>query len=338
MNKNLRALDSLGEPSKHWDTLLIHIMTHNLDCKTYREWEEHKGQLDKRSQITFDQFLNFIKIRADLNETLEMSSSTVHNNMNTAPKSNSKIKTLLSMSDHIGQRNNNVPGLGKLCPKCNGEHRLNVCPQFLALSTNERLLLLPSFKICFNCFSAGHYANHCRKTGCKVCHKKHNTLVHSADHKHKPAPTEYSSVNLDKPYEQSSQQSQSSNLTLSASVSAAPRGDQADVILSTALIKVYGNNNREYIARVIFDSGSTSSFITEKLYHRLELSANVIKSFVTGVGKSVAPISKICDLRLKSLNSDFSTSLKCFVLPTITDYVPSSPLNLSSLKLPSNIC
>ncbi|XP_045539664.1 uncharacterized protein LOC123722310 [Papilio machaon] len=42
INKNIRALESLGEPVSYWDTLLIYIISHKLDSKTYREWEEYK--------------------------------------------------------------------------------------------------------------------------------------------------------------------------------------------------------------------------------------------------------------------------------------------------------
>lgn len=51
ISKNLRALESLGEPVSHWDTLVIYIVTHKLDAKTYREWEECKGQLGKDKPI-----------------------------------------------------------------------------------------------------------------------------------------------------------------------------------------------------------------------------------------------------------------------------------------------
>ncbi|XP_047032323.1 uncharacterized protein LOC124639132 [Helicoverpa zea] len=47
VNKNLRSLESLGEPTDHWDTLLIHMVSTKLDAKTFREWEEFKGRFVK---------------------------------------------------------------------------------------------------------------------------------------------------------------------------------------------------------------------------------------------------------------------------------------------------
>lgn len=55
-NKNLRALSSLGQPTEHWDTLIIHIMSKKLDLKTFTEWEEHRNSITAYPTLT--QFLN----------------------------------------------------------------------------------------------------------------------------------------------------------------------------------------------------------------------------------------------------------------------------------------
>ncbi|KAJ8953098.1 hypothetical protein NQ318_013440 [Aromia moschata] len=39
VTKQLRSLKALGEPTEHWDTLIIHIITSKLDNTTRREWE-----------------------------------------------------------------------------------------------------------------------------------------------------------------------------------------------------------------------------------------------------------------------------------------------------------
>ncbi|CAK1584852.1 unnamed protein product [Parnassius mnemosyne] len=251
INKNLRALESLGEPTKQWDTLLIHIITQKLDAKTYREWEESK-----------------------------------------------------------------------------------------------------EYKVCFNCLNSGHYANHCKKPGCKICHRKHNTLVHVADYQSKPITdinTSNTSSGNNKPvmqghFEQTnsstgSQLSSNSNahLSLSAKVGTASCSEQGDVLLSTALIKVIGKNGCPYIARAILDSGSNACLITEELYQRLGLPAQNVNQSVVGINNASAHIKKICKVSIKSLNDNFSSNLHCFVLPSITQNVPTRYVNLSNLKIPSNI-
>lgn len=181
MNKNLRALESLGEPVKQWDTLLIHILSHKLDSKSYREWEELKGRLDKSKSIELDTFITFLRNRADLIETLELSrNQTAVVNQPQGFKSPTKLKTFISVQDPSCSDTQSVASsISKCCPNCNNEsHNLVNCPQFLSLTPNARLKSLFRYKICFNCFRSGHYANHCKKPGCKLCKRRHNTLIH----------------------------------------------------------------------------------------------------------------------------------------------------------------
>ncbi|KAF9810467.1 hypothetical protein SFRURICE_011230, partial [Spodoptera frugiperda] len=91
VNKNIRALKTLGEPVDSWDTLLIYIIRQKLDTKTFREWEEYKGRIDKSKRITFDQFIEFMRNRAELIETLEKSRHSTNTHTNT--KQNTKIKS-----------------------------------------------------------------------------------------------------------------------------------------------------------------------------------------------------------------------------------------------------
>ncbi|XP_045769775.1 uncharacterized protein LOC123870493 [Maniola jurtina] len=47
--------------------------------------------------------------------------------------------------------------------------------------------------------------------------------------------------------------------------------------------------------------------------------------------------SKLCRVSVKSLNESFSTDLVCYVLPAITDNVPGREIDISSLRIPSDI-
>lgn len=360
INKNLRALESLGEPVTHWDTLLIHIVTQKLDAKTYREWEEYKGNLGKGKDktIKFDSFLEFLHNRADLIETIEMSQNAQKTG---SSKCATKIKTMVSVQG--GSYNNNNPSTTtnnyknhssmKPCPNCNGEHYLNNCPNFLALSSEARYKLLPNYKLCFNCFRSGHYANSCKKSGCKVCKRKHHTLIHVNEFSVRQS-TASVSANCDNG-NNASESSQSiksqpsvvpssshnPSVVLSGTVMTTNENSgqgQCDVLLSTALVKLYDSNNREVIARAILDSGSTSCLMTEDLYKQLNLPVNCINKSVIGINNITSHISQMCRVQVKSLNENFSTCLSCFILPSITDNVPGCRIDVRSLRVPSDIC
>lgn len=340
INKNLRALESLGEPVNQWDTLLIYIITHKLDSKTYREWEEYKGNLEKNSKITFPTFLTFIKNRADIIETLELSNSSATKNANTLK--NVKIKTMLvqdyyNKSNTGDDKNNLNPAVfkPKKCQKCSGDHKLSSCPEFLALSCEARLQILPSYKVCFNCLSVGHYANNCKKAGCKICRRKHHTLVHVAEHsKFKNTLSVHKTVNGNDTGNNaimSTQPNQSANLSLTAKI-------EHSVLLSTALVNVIGENNIVYTARALLDSGSTSCLMTEVLYKQLGLSGHNVSNSVMGINNSLSQINKMCFVAIKSINNDYMVKINCFVLTSITENVPNKYINPSSLKIPSDIC
>uniref|UniRef100_A0A2A4JM97 Uncharacterized protein n=1 Tax=Heliothis virescens TaxID=7102 RepID=A0A2A4JM97_HELVI len=333
INKNLRALESLDEPVSHWDTLLIYIITQKLDSKTYREWEEYKGRLDKDFNITLTVFLTFIKSRAELLETLEMSHSTISKHQNVTKSS--KVRTMVIQDSNKTDNNNQVSDIHtkpKKCVKCNGEHNLSSCPQFLALSNEARLQLLPKYKICFNCFSSGHYANNCKKSGCKICRRRHHTLIHVVDPAKKselPVPSTDSEV-------ATSSQVPSANSASSVSLSASV--ERGDVLLSTALIKVTGKDGQQYVTRAVLDSGSTSCLMTEKLYSQLGLTAETVNNSLLGINNSSSHINKMSSVSIKSLDGSYSNKITCFVLPLITSEIPSKHINLTKLQIPSNIC
>ncbi|XP_047517388.1 uncharacterized protein LOC125057652 [Pieris napi] len=236
LNKNLRALDTLGESTKHWDTLLVYLISQKLDTKSFREWEEYKGRLPTDTRIELLHLLDFLRVRITLLDSVE-------HNTNSKIKPSHKIMTL---------QTNNI-NIKEICPKCDGEHKLNMCSQFLALNNEERLQLLPTFKVCFNCFSKSHFSNNCKKSGCKICKKKHSVLVHVADKQKLLVRGEGIGSNATPAI------SNPNNLTLSTSVSSAGQDNNCRrgnlVLLSTALVKLYDSNNREHVVRVILDSG-----------------------------------------------------------------------------------
>ncbi|KAH9643007.1 hypothetical protein HF086_013568 [Spodoptera exigua] len=271
INKNLRALESLGEPVSHWDTLLIYIITNKFDSKTYREWEEYKGCLSRDSKITFKLFITFIKNRAEILETLELSTSNKHSN----PGKHSKhVRTMLAQDSIKSntydnhKQDNGSSNKPKNCVMCNGDHKLSSCTQFLSLNNESRLKLLPKYKVCYNCFNHGHYANSCKRFGCKICRRKHNTLVHvdivSKLSKSDQTGASSSSDNTNDSVNVSTQSAVGTGLSLSASVA------QGDVLLATALVKIMGINGKQYVVRAVLDSGSTSCLMTERLFHQLD--------------------------------------------------------------------
>lgn len=329
VNKNIRALKTLGEPVHNWDTLLIYVIRQKFDSKTFREWEEYKGHLDKSKQITLQHIIEFMQSRADFMETLEKSRHSTTN-----LKNNTKIKALVSTENTKSKSDSS----SQSCPKCNGDHNLNSCPEFLALSVNDRISILPRFKVCYNCFRHGHFPNNCKKPGCKVCKRKHHTLIHNPDYKPKPVSSKSADGTTDKGKVDASStvvDNNNSHVALSANITAHSQASSTgDVLLSTALIRCYDANNKEHIARALLDSASTSCLMTEELFKKLNLPYLNTNKSIQGINNSLSQVTKMCRVHIQSLHECYTNDITCFVLPTITDNVPTRQVKIN---IPSNI-
>ncbi|XP_045461813.1 uncharacterized protein LOC123671948 [Harmonia axyridis] len=55
--KNIRALNNLGEPSDQWSTLLVYLVSSKLDIKTQKEWIRESSKLNQPTIKELMQFL-----------------------------------------------------------------------------------------------------------------------------------------------------------------------------------------------------------------------------------------------------------------------------------------
>ncbi|KAI5637046.1 putative peptidase (DUF1758) domain-containing protein [Phthorimaea operculella] len=348
--KNLRALEGLGEPTSHWDTLIIHIVTSKLDSVTEREWEQHKSSLlgDTSKSITLDQLIKFMKDRADMldminhsKKSLNITSPTpasshhqVHsyfttNIANNKNNASHKTNTKRYAQTHAPVRFNNK-NFARSCPVCTGNHPLYSCSDFLRLSATERLKVLNDKHLCVNCMRTGHGADACWFGPCKQpnCDLKHNSLVHGA---------ETSRDRAEKTIGENS-----THTSLHSAYQGKITADKPGLpilkpsLLSTALVDVADSRNCLHTIRCVLDNGSQRCIVSESLIKKLDL--NLIQSThkITGVGQTVTSSSHICELKLHSKTSNFNTNLTCLVLPSITSDLSTS-FDLHSIHIPDNI-
>lgn len=67
------------------------------------------------------------------------------------------------------------------CGLCKQDHALKTCRKFLNASADERYDVAIMQGYCINCLARSHRVENCRNEyGCRVCTKRHNTLVHDA--------------------------------------------------------------------------------------------------------------------------------------------------------------
>ncbi|XP_045774640.1 uncharacterized protein LOC123873700 [Maniola jurtina] len=307
INRNLCALNTLGQPTDHWDTLVIHLMSRKLDSVTFREWEEHRNSIT--TSPTLKQFIDFLIGRADLLDTIQLEEtqrqSTSQTNQNTQFTQN-KHNTL---SKNTSLNKEKITLKTTACPLCTQNHFLFSCSEFRKLSVDERLEKMKNFSVCKNCLRPGHKDSQCRLTHCKYCSLKHSTLLHKDTEQHT---TVALSANI-----------QTSNKPLT--------------LLSTALVNVVGADGKLHPARALLDNASTGHYVTQHLCEKLGLLRRSVSSSVTGINNQLSYVAESCTLPLESYSGDFKVNLECHVLPQITNTLPSCNIDIRSLKLPPHI-
>lgn len=310
--KGIRSLEALKIKVDTWDIIIIYFMVQKLDPVTAREWEEHKT---KEKLPSLDEFKSFLKSRAELLETLEVSSK--ENKLNSKHKSKSFVVTNIS------------------CPLCKHNHNIINCTDFLKLTTYERYECAKQLKLCLNCLKPNHVSKSCSAGKCRKCHNNHNTLLHYAKR-----PFEQPSASAQNTSGTVSEMQTASNIeenVLFSGVNTSADVCQTDTLLSTALVKVCSLDCKFYTCRVLLDSGSQSNFVTERLCQKLNLSMQKIDVSVIGINQVVSPIKYRCDVNIQSLQNWFKKTISCLVVPRITDCIPSSNLNFSHLNIPRHL-
>ncbi|KAJ0169350.1 hypothetical protein K1T71_015234 [Dendrolimus kikuchii] len=338
VSKNMRALSTLGQPTVHWDTLIIFMVTSKLDATTSIKWEEYKN--NKTNIPTLEEFYEFIRNRANIlestraiqGEKFSQNQNIKYNNFQTQTlqvKNNNKSNTNLSIcsQDKIYE---------KLCLSCNEQgHLISECNKFLKLNIQDRFKEVQRLRLCSNCLREGHKTFHCRvKSLCK-CKKKHNYLLHN-EHQ-----SLNSSEQVSLPLVSNSASDHTSTPSLSSSCNMISLSTTSigQVLLSTALVKVINvNNEHTYLARALLDTGSQSSFITNRLKNKIMLSSDIIKPIcISGITNMNFNIKEKCSVYIQSRTSTFNTHINCLIVPEITGTIPSVPVNIANLNIPTNL-
>lgn len=82
-----------------------------------------------------------------------------------------------------------VTSTGQSCPVCKEEqHLLYRCGKFRALTVPQRIEIVKDNKLCSICLRVNHAQRKCTLGNCKICDKRHNTLLHLP--KETPAPAD----------------------------------------------------------------------------------------------------------------------------------------------------
>ncbi|XP_045777595.1 uncharacterized protein LOC123875672 [Maniola jurtina] len=350
--KNLRSLKLLGEPTEHWDTLIIYMVVSKLDDSTERAWEKHRSELglgeqqkDGKVLVQVTHLLEFLKARADMLETLHVSHSKNNQDFNKFTKNSNNSPGNRDTSGNKVRCNVSTSNLDKQfkrsCPYCKDIHNLYSCQTFLDSTIDNKINFIKKNKLCVNCLRAGHGPDVCRFGPCRKCNLKHNTIIHrerSATEGQVAlplAPAQNECIS-DSP-QCTSVQTYSSQVISGSDVKCAQASLTQPVLLSTALVRVTDDSGKTIICRVMLDSGSQCCFIRKAICDQINTPLIQSTRKIQGIGNSVTQCFQSCKINIRSLNDDYSTHVQCLVLPQITPPAPSIPINFNQIKIPHHI-
>ncbi|KAH9641403.1 hypothetical protein HF086_011432 [Spodoptera exigua] len=203
------------------------------------------------------------------------------------------------------------------CEYCAEPHKLCFCKQFAKQSLDQRREFVAKNKICFNCLGSNHTVYDCKKqTFCRVCNKRHHSLLHPNKELHANNDAVVKSAT------ENTSASTSDQIVTCFSTRKFPKPKQ--VLLATALIKAENKLGEFQTVRALLDQGSQACFITEATAQYLRLKKIPVRGIVSGLGDERPTISKyMVNLTIKSkVDQEFILNINAYVLNHITSYLP----------------
>lgn len=304
----LKAINIPHEADFIWLTLALR----KLDPETRRDFEI---AYVKEEWPTFANLETFIRGRCKIRQLSEPHSlipSKGHN-----PSQASKKGHVFAMTSRPSN---------SAC-YCNTQHPLHECPIFKSKSVNSRRAFIKDKMICFNCLKPGHLINNCNSSRrCRLCQRKHNTLLCTGDTS-KPSAPPVEAIKKQQSDSVAVNPTPSANQEESSTVIASVLG-RKQVILGTAIAFIadyWGNLQR---VRIFIDSGSQYTLITSECARRLGLHWSPSKHKPLGAGGEPVLIVK-GELHCKIISRiDPSCHLEAapLVVSTIVSKLPMKPL------------
>ena len=312
--QHLRALKAMGnEPSGAFITSTLEL---KLDTNTMFEWQRHSQSSTEVPH--YKELLQFVDLRAQASESATSGVAKKSFDKNNAPpplrKNYASGKPVASFAASADS------SLG-LCIACKSEkHPLYVCTRFKSMCHSDKLSLLRSNGVCINCLRPGHYTRSCRSLHkCRVCQRHHHTLLHIEERNTLPVGTTLGTPDPATPSGSSAQNSDSTLITAYATT-----GIRSDILLMTCRVIVESSHGSRMEARALLDSGSSASFVSQRLAQCLHLSHSSQFTRITGVA-GFAPNSShpITTFHVSALcNHGSRYPVTAVIVPRVTSDLP----------------
>lgn len=302
----VNQLHSLGMPTQEWDDILVFMFAEKLDSTTRRYWE---------LSLTEDEFPSLREMHTFL-ETRARSLQACGTTTSTS-KSSTSDRFQHSGNRKIGSTKahhstNSSSSTGTKCPICCSTHFVFACPEFIKKTPRERYSLAVEHHLCFNCLRGSHSTKSCSSGHCRNCNSRHHTLLHYQEQR--------SSATNELPKNEATPEIQGKTVAHYGAVN-----QRKQVLLATAAARIRLPDGSFQKVRLLLDSGSQTTFVTESCVQRLQLERSKASIAISGLGAGHAARTRgLVQLLLRPhFDSDVIIDLEALVLERITSHIPN---------------
>ena len=258
----IRGLESLGVVTDTYGSLLIPVLLKKLP--------EEVRRIILRANSYADSSLNELRngLREEI-ETREKSHLPVFIGQDVAPftlgeacppTAGALVTGVVPQENKAYQKANN-----RKCVYCDGKHKPENCEKILTVEARKAVLI--HRRKCFNCFGGNHMSkNYYFSKRCHKCQKKYHASMCKTDEP--KAPTQ-DNKNKKQSKKEEKPQEESDNVSSTHQGITNARNHQV-IQMQSALVTVKAENESTR-ARILFNTGSQRSFVTEKLSDKLRL-------------------------------------------------------------------
>ncbi|XP_055632834.1 uncharacterized protein LOC129773261 [Toxorhynchites rutilus septentrionalis] len=397
--QQISVLKNLGEPADRWSSLLVYLLSVRLDPSTLREWENHCAKLDadniaavlggtardfdhiNEESTAMPSYVSMVNYLQNYARVLQAVSPIVSQS---APRSMpprplpppTKFVSFpaAAQSEPSSSAAASVIQSSKPCVKCGQAHYLYQCPEFRKMTVTQRSELVRRNRLCMNCMrSNSHYARTCSAQRCRVCSKKHHTLLHldstdsgvgsgsqsntsccvalqqqnsSAPQAHVASVSQTAKSATTVAVQQQSP-STSNNYNVNGSsgnpqyalVTHSAGTIPEAVFLPTAMVNIRDSRGRVCTVRCLLDCASQRSFVSKAACDRLQLPRIRLPNSITvsGIGNATTSVDYQSTVTIFSRVSPFTIKDTMLVLPSITVKLPQSTVDTRHWSIPRHL-
>jgi hypothetical protein len=301
VNQHTAALKNLDLPVGQWDAILVNILARKVDAYTNRGFHLERNEKELPG---LSEFLDFIEKRAVAMENTASEMPPPAPPTSARPVKFGKASLVSSMKQLS-------------CKYCNQSHKLYECAQFKLLTVQDRCDFVKGKSLCVLCLNQ-HQGKCMLRLKCNICHKGHNTLIHSDAHV-------------------SAATANSTSASSDSAVVMTNTSQEQDVLLPTVVVRLIDKNGKFIYARALLDSGSQVSFVTHKLAEKINCKFTKTNKIITGIIDGTNSVTQRTELEVYSALNDFNLNVTCFVTKNITCNLPQQSFDVGKLNIPSYV-